>query len=109
VTRARRWHIRLRVDRLWYHTADRETRAQGREGLRRRGSWPHRRAHDTGKNFTGGPKITGPRGTSATVLRATSTRLTVRVKESASLRKGTYTLTVRFASGKRTSIHYTVR
>ncbi len=63
----------------------------------------------TGKNFTGGPKITGPRGTSATVLRATSTRLTVRVKESASLRKGTYTLTVRFASGKRTSIHYTVR
>ena len=63
----------------------------------------------TGKNFTGGPKITGPRGTSATVLKATSTRLTVRVKEAATLKKGTYTLTIKFASGKRTSIHYTVK
>jgi hypothetical protein len=63
----------------------------------------------TGKNFTGGPKITGPRGTSATVLKATSTRLTVRMKEAATLKKGTYTLTITFASGKRTSIHYTVK
>jgi hypothetical protein len=63
----------------------------------------------TGKDFTGGPRVTGPRGTIATVIKATSSRLTVRVKESASLRKGTYTLTVTFASGKRTSIHYIVR
>lgn len=63
----------------------------------------------TGKNFTGGPKITGPRGTSATVLKATSTRLTVRVKEAATLKKGTYSLTIKFASGKRTSIRYTVK
>jgi len=63
----------------------------------------------TGKNFTGGPKITGPRGTSATVLKATSTRLTVRVKEAATLKKGTYSLTIKFASGKRTSIRYRVK
>jgi hypothetical protein len=62
-----------------------------------------------GRNFTGGPRITGPRGTSATVLRATSTRLTVRVKEATTLKKGTYTLTIKFASGKRTSIRYTVK
>lgn len=62
-----------------------------------------------GRNFTGRPKITGPRGTSATVLRATSTRLTVRVKEAATLKKGTYALTIRFASGKRSRIRYTVR
>jgi len=63
----------------------------------------------TGRNFTGGPRVTGPRGTTARVIRATSSRLTVRVKESASLRKGRYTLTIKFASGKRTSIHYIVR
>lgn len=62
-----------------------------------------------GRNFTGGPKITGPAGTIATVLRATTSRITVRVKESATLKKGTYTLTIRFASGKRTSIRYTVK
>ena len=62
-----------------------------------------------GRNFTGGPRITGPRGTSATVLRATTSKITVRVKESITLRKGTYALTIRFASGKRTSIHYIVR
>jgi hypothetical protein len=63
----------------------------------------------TGKNFTGGPKITGPKGTSATVLKTSSTRLTVRVKEAATLRKGAYTLTIKFASGKRTSIRYIVK
>jgi hypothetical protein len=63
----------------------------------------------TGRDFTGGPRITGPRGTSAIVLRATNSRLTVRVKEATTLRRGTYTLTIRFASGKRTSIHYIVK
>lgn len=63
----------------------------------------------TGRNFTGGPRVTGPRGTSARVLRATSSRLTVRVTEATSLRKGAYTLTIQFASGKRTSIRYIVR
>ncbi|MHB8378639.1 MAG: hypothetical protein ACYDB2_01815 [Acidimicrobiales bacterium] len=62
-----------------------------------------------GRNFTGGPRVTGPAGTIATVLRATSSRLTVRVKESPSLRKGTYALTIKFASGKRTRIRYTIR
>jgi len=63
----------------------------------------------TGRNFTGRPKVTGPRGTSATVTKATSTRLTIRVKESASLKKGTYTLTLKFSSGKKTSIRYKIR
>lgn len=62
-----------------------------------------------GKNFTGRPKVTGPAGTSAIVLRATSTRLTLRVRERPTLRKGIYVLTMRFASGKISRIRYRVR
>ena len=62
-----------------------------------------------GKNFTGRPRVTGPAGTSAIVLRATSTRLTLRVRERPTLRKGIYVLTMRFASGKISRIRYRVR
>lgn len=63
----------------------------------------------SGKNFTAKPKIKGHAGSTFTVTKTTATKLTVKVKEAATGKKGTYTLTIRFASGKSTSVKYTVK
>jgi hypothetical protein len=63
----------------------------------------------TGKDFTAGPKIIGHAGTVATVVRATASRITVRVRVVSSAKKGTYRFTIQFRSGKKTSVVYTIR
>lgn len=62
-----------------------------------------------GRNFTARPKITGRAGTTVTVTRTSGSRLTIKVRTAASVKKGTYVFTIRFASGKRTSVHYRVK
>jgi len=62
-----------------------------------------------GRNFTARPKIKGHAGTTVTLTRASGSRLTLKVKTASSLKKGTYLFTIRFASGKTTSIHYRVK
>jgi Neocarzinostatin family len=62
-----------------------------------------------GRDFTAGPKIIGHAGTAVTVLGHTSSRITVRVRVVASAKKGTYNFIIQFASGKRTSVHYSVK
>jgi hypothetical protein len=63
----------------------------------------------TGSNFTGKPRISGHAGTTATVTAATASRLTVKVKEAASAKKGTYTFTLTFSSGKKATVKYLVK
>jgi hypothetical protein len=63
----------------------------------------------SGSNFTKGAKITGHAGTTATVLATTATRLTVRVKETKTAKKGTYVFTIKFTSGKKATVKYTVK
>jgi hypothetical protein len=63
----------------------------------------------TGSGFTKGSKITGHAGTTATVLSTTATHLSVRVKEAASAKKGTYTFTIKFTSGKKATVKYIVK
>jgi hypothetical protein len=62
-----------------------------------------------GRNFTAKPKIIGHAGTVATALKTTATKITVRVREVANARKGTFRFTIQFASGKKTSIAYRVK
>jgi len=62
-----------------------------------------------GKNFTAGPKIFGHAGTVVSVLSHTSSKIVVKVREVASAKKGTYRLTIQFASGKKTSVSYSVK
>ena len=62
-----------------------------------------------GKNFTARPRIIGHAGTVATAVRVTSTRIVVRLREVKGARHGTYRLIIQFASGKRTSVRYSVR
>jgi hypothetical protein len=62
-----------------------------------------------GKNFSAGPMVVGPNGTEVTVVSDTTTRLVLKVKETGSVKKGTYRLTVEFANGSKTSIAYNVR
>ncbi|HEY5104636.1 MAG TPA: hypothetical protein VII65_06285, partial [Acidimicrobiales bacterium] len=63
----------------------------------------------TGKGFTRGAKITGHAGTTATVIRTTATHLSVRVKVVSGAKKGTYTFTIKFTSGKKTTVRYLVK
>lgn len=62
-----------------------------------------------GKNFTAGPKIIGHAGTVVSVLSRTASKIVVKVREVASAKKGTYRFIIQFASGKRTSVSYTVK
>ena len=63
----------------------------------------------TGKGFTRGAKITGHAGTTATVIRTTATHLSVRVKVVSGAKKGTYTFTIKFTSGKKATVKYLVK
>ncbi|HEY5112283.1 MAG TPA: hypothetical protein VII67_08155 [Acidimicrobiales bacterium] len=63
----------------------------------------------SGSGFIKGAKISGHTGTTATVLATTATRLTVRVKEIKTAKKGTYVFTIKFTSGKRATVKYIVK
>jgi hypothetical protein len=63
----------------------------------------------TGQDFTAGPKIIGHAGTVATVVRATASRITVRVRVVKTAKKGTYRFTIQFKNGKKTSVVYSIR
>jgi hypothetical protein len=63
----------------------------------------------TGKDFTAGPKIIGHAGTVATVVHATASRITVRVRVVKSAKKGTFRFTIQFKNGKKTSVVYSIR
>ncbi|MGH3733069.1 MAG: hypothetical protein ACRDVC_06810 [Acidimicrobiales bacterium] len=63
----------------------------------------------TGRDFTAGPKVIGHAGTVATVVRASSSRITLRLRVVRSARRGTYRFIIQFKNGKRTSVTYTVR
>jgi hypothetical protein len=63
----------------------------------------------TGKDFTAGPKIIGHAGTVATVVHATASRITVRVRVVKSAKKGAFRFTIQFRNGKKTSVVYTIR
>jgi hypothetical protein len=62
-----------------------------------------------GKNFTARPRIIGHAGTVVSVVKTTATKIVVRVREVKTAHKGTFKLTIQFASGKKTSVNYTVR
>ena len=63
----------------------------------------------TGRDFTAGPRIIGHAGTVATVVRATASRITVRVRVVASAKRGAFRFTIQFRNGKKTSVVYTIR
>jgi hypothetical protein len=63
----------------------------------------------SGTNFTAGAKITGHAGTTFSVTKTTATKLTVKVTEAATGQKGTYTLSIHFASDKYSRLKYTVK
>jgi hypothetical protein len=62
-----------------------------------------------GKNFTADPTVVGPPGTVATLVSDTPTRLVLRVRETAKVRRGMYRFTITFPGGGTTSIAYNVR
>lgn len=62
-----------------------------------------------GRNFIKHGKIIGHAGTIATNLNTTATKMTVRVREVAGARRGTYRFTIQFPNGKKTSVAYSVR
>jgi hypothetical protein len=63
----------------------------------------------SGTGFTKVAKITGHAGTTATVTKTAATRITVKVKEAKTGKKGTYVFTIKFASGKTATVKYTVK
>jgi hypothetical protein len=62
-----------------------------------------------GRDFTAGPKITGHAGTVVTVLSHSASKIVAKVREAASAKKGTYDFTIKFSSGKKTSVAYSVK
>lgn len=62
-----------------------------------------------GSHFTGRPRISGHAGTFASVTAATASRLTVKVREAANAKKGTYIFTLTFSSGKKAKVKYIVK
>jgi hypothetical protein len=62
----------------------------------------------TGTNFVGKPKVTGHVGTSVTVTKVATTKITVKIKEATNATIGTFVLTMKFPSGKTTTVKYTV-
>ncbi|HEY5265327.1 MAG TPA: neocarzinostatin apoprotein domain-containing protein [Acidimicrobiales bacterium] len=63
----------------------------------------------TGSHFIGKPRISGHAGTRASVTAASASRLTVKVIEAASAKKGTYTFTLTFSGGHKTTVKYLVK
>jgi len=62
-----------------------------------------------GSHFTAVSRVSGPAGATITVKSVTASKLTLKIKEAANARKGTFTLTIHFKSGKTASVKYTVR
>jgi hypothetical protein len=62
-----------------------------------------------GNHFTAVSRVSGPAGASVSVKSVTASRLTLKIKEAANAKKGSYTLTIHFKSGKRATVKYTVK
>jgi hypothetical protein len=62
-----------------------------------------------GSHFTAVSKVSGPAGATVSVKSVTASKLTLKVKEAANAKKGSYTLTIHFKSGKTATVKYTVK
>jgi hypothetical protein len=62
-----------------------------------------------GRDFTAGPKITGHAGTVVTVLSHSASKIVAKVREAATAKKGKYDFVIKFSSGKRTTVVYSVK
>jgi hypothetical protein len=63
----------------------------------------------SGSHFTAVSRVSGPAGATVSVKSFTASKLTLKVKEAANAKKGSYTLTIHFKSGKTTTVKYTVK
>lgn len=63
----------------------------------------------TGRNFTAVARITGAAGSTVSVTGVSKTVLRVKIKESASAKKGTGTLVIHFKDGKTARVKYSVK
>jgi hypothetical protein len=63
----------------------------------------------TGKNFTAVAKITGSAGSTISVTGVSKTMLHVKIKESATAKKGNGTLVIHFKDGKTARVKYSVK
>jgi hypothetical protein len=61
-----------------------------------------------GRNFTAGPRIIGHAGTVVTVLGHSAGKIAIKVRVVAGAKAGNYRFIIQFASGKRTSVAYSV-
>lgn len=62
-----------------------------------------------GSHFTAVSRVSGPAGATISVKSVTASKLTLKIKEAANARKGTFTLTIHFKSGKTATVKYTVK
>jgi hypothetical protein len=62
-----------------------------------------------GSHFTAVSRVSGPAGATVSVKSVTASKLTLKVKEAANAKKGSFTLTIHFKSGKTTTVKYTVK
>jgi hypothetical protein len=62
-----------------------------------------------GTNFTAGPTVRGHAGTVLSVLTHSSSKIVVKARTATSAKAGKYTLSITFASGKKTTVVYTVK
>jgi hypothetical protein len=62
-----------------------------------------------GSHFTAVSRVSGPAGATVSVKSVTASKLTLKIKEAANAKKGSYTLTIHFKSGKTTTVKYTVK
>lgn len=62
-----------------------------------------------GSHFTAVSRVSGPAGATVSVKRVTASRLTLKVKEAANAKAGTFKLTIHFKSGKTATVKYTVK
>jgi len=62
-----------------------------------------------GSHFTAVSKVAGPRGAIVKVKGVSASKVTLSVKEAANAKKGSFTLTIHFKSGKSTTVKYSVK
>jgi hypothetical protein len=62
-----------------------------------------------GSHFTAVSRVSGPAGATISVKSVTASKLTLKIKEAANAKKGSYTLTIHFKSGKTATVKYTVK
>jgi len=63
----------------------------------------------SGCHFPAVSKVSGPAGATVSVKSVAASKLTLKVKDAANAKKGSFTLTIHFKSGKRATVKYNVR